>query len=90
MPRKAGYRHIDETRDKIKATQIINRLMKHVESDTPIMDASQVNAAKALLSKVLPDLSAVDLSGQMESTNYVVNGAPMSEQDWVREHAADD
>ncbi len=90
MPRKAGYRHIDETRDKIKATQIINRLMKHVESDKPLMDASQVNAAKALLSKVLPDLQAIDMKGSMETKSYVVNGAPMSEEDWAKEHAADE
>jgi hypothetical protein len=59
--RTAGYRHIEETRLKIQASAIINRLMSHVEADKPIMDASQVNAAKALLNKVLPDLSSVSL-----------------------------
>lgn len=68
MPRKAGYRHHEDTRKKIKAAQIINRLEKHVMSSKPVLDASQVNAAKALLSKVLPDLSAVTLDGEMDST----------------------
>lgn len=68
MPRKAGYRHNEDTRKKIKATQLINRLEKHVFSDKPLLDASQVNAAKALLSKVLPDLSAVTLDGNLDST----------------------
>jgi len=63
MPRKAGFRHIDETRAKIKSTQLINRLQKHVESETPLLDASQVNAAKALLNKVLPDLKAIEVTG---------------------------
>lgn len=67
MPRKAGYRHNEDTRKKIKAAQIINRLEKHVFSDVPLLDASQVNAAKALLSKVLPDLSAVTLDGEVDS-----------------------
>ncbi len=61
--RQAGFRHNQETRDKIKAGVLIERLTKHVESDKPLMDASQVNAAKALLNKVLPDLSAVTLEG---------------------------
>lgn len=63
MPRKAGYRHADDTRQKIKAAQLINRLQKHVDSKEPLLDASQVNAAKALLNKVLPDLKAMELSG---------------------------
>lgn len=66
--RKAGFRHSDDTRAKIKATAIINRLMTHVESDKPIMDASQVNAAKALLNKVLPDLSAVSMDATVDGS----------------------
>jgi hypothetical protein len=63
--RKAGFRHNEETRAKIQASALITRLMDHITSDQPIMDASQVNAAKALLNKVLPDLSAVEHSGEM-------------------------
>lgn len=61
MPRKSGYRHHEDTRKKIQAQSIINRLQAHIDSKTPIMDASQVNAARALLNKVLPDLSAVEM-----------------------------
>jgi hypothetical protein len=64
--RKAGFRHNEDTRAKIQATQIINRLMQHVMSDAPIMDASQVNAAKTLLGKTLPDLAAVQHSGDAD------------------------
>lgn len=67
MPRQAGYRHHEDTRKKIKAAQLINRLEKHVFSKEPLLDASQVNAAKALLSKVLPDLSAVTLDGEVDT-----------------------
>ena len=72
MPRKAGFRHIDETRAKIKATQLINRLQLHATSAKPIMDASQVNAAKTLLNKVLPDLSSVVLGGDDDHPLEVV------------------
>jgi hypothetical protein len=66
MPRSPGYRHHQDTRKKIQAAQIINRLEKHVFADEPLLDASQVNAAKALLNKVLPDLSAVSVDGEMK------------------------
>jgi len=59
--------HPDEVRQKIQASQLINRLMKHVNSDKPIMDSSQVTAAVKLLGKVLPDLSATTLSGDPEN-----------------------
>lgn len=63
MPRKAGYIHNDETRAKIQASALINRLHNHVVSKKPIMDNSQVNAAKALLNKVLPDLATTTIVG---------------------------
>lgn len=65
MPRQQGYRHHEDTRKKIQAAQLINRLEKHVFADKPLLDASQVNAAKALLNKVLPDLSSVSVDGEM-------------------------
>ena len=55
--------HPDEVRKKIQASQLINRLQLHVNSDKPVMDPSQVNAANILLRKVIPDLSATTLSG---------------------------
>lgn len=61
--RKPGYRHPEDVRTKIQATQIINRLESHIMADKPILDVSQVNAAKALLNKVLPDLQSVAVGG---------------------------
>lgn len=61
--RAPGFRHNEATRQKIQAQLIINRLTAHVMSNDPTMDATQVNAAKILLSKTLPDLQSVDLSG---------------------------
>jgi len=55
--------HPDEVRQKIQASQLINRLTDHVNSPTPLMDSSQVTAAIKLLGKVLPDLSATQLTG---------------------------
>lgn len=54
--------HPDSVRQKIQASQIINRLTAHINSDKPIMDSSQVTAALGLLRKCVPDLQAVLLS----------------------------
>lgn len=55
--------HPDEVKKKIQASQLINRLTAHALSSEPIMDASQVTAAVKLLGKVVPDLKAVEHSG---------------------------
>lgn len=70
--RQAGFRHNEDTRNKIKAQQLINRLQKHVDAPKPLLDASQVNAAKALLNKVLPDLKAVEVSGDGDNPLQLV------------------
>lgn len=85
--------HDDLTRKKIRTSQLLNRLQDHVfgKGDEPVdVSQTQLKAIEILLRKVLPDLQAVDLKGSMKTENYVVNGAPMSEQDWAREHAADE
>lgn len=59
MPRRRGIVHDQNTRDKIQAAALINRLhsvaMGEVEAT-----AQQVNAAKTLLNKVLPDLQSIE------------------------------
>jgi exosome complex RNA-binding protein Rrp42 (RNase PH superfamily) len=46
-------------REKIRASQLVNRLEDHVLSeDGPKLDSSQVAAALGLLKKCVPDLSA--------------------------------
>ena len=65
--RKAGFRHHEDTRKKIQAAQLINRLHDNVMADKPFLDPGQVNSAKALLNKVLPDLKAIELSGDDEN-----------------------
>jgi len=50
-------KHDEQTRKKIQAAQIINRLHKHVMGEIEL-DSSQVSSAKILLGKVLPDLKS--------------------------------
>ncbi len=53
-------RHDENTRLKIQAAEIINRLTKHIMGDGSLLNTSQVNAALGLLKKTLPDLASVE------------------------------
>ncbi len=69
MAVRSRLEHDELTRKKIQSTQIVNRLNKHVLSeDGDLMTTSQVNAAKVLLNKIIPDLSSVDLVGQVDTS----------------------
>lgn len=57
--------HDEETRAKIQAGVIIDRMTKCAMGELAL-DAQQVSCAKALLNKVLPDLQAVTHDGQIE------------------------
>lgn len=61
-----GVRLTDEHRTKIQKSKILNRLIGHAEG-TEEMTATQVTAALGLLKKALPDLQAVQISGDKEN-----------------------
>ncbi len=64
--RAAGFVMDDSHRTKIANSQILNRLISYAEGKTKL-DSGQVRAIDILLKKVLPDLSAVTVSGDNEN-----------------------
>jgi len=52
-----------EHRVKIQNSNILNALIEHVEGVRE-MSSTQVSAAIALMKKVLPDLAAVEVTGE--------------------------
>ncbi len=58
--------HTDSCREKIQASQLINRLQDHALNGTAL-EKSQIDAIKILLSKTLPDLQAVSHSGDEDN-----------------------
>jgi hypothetical protein len=73
-------RHDDETRARIKAGNIINRLEKLIEGKIE-MAPHAVTAALGLLRKTLPDLTSVEHSGEI-TKNYVARmPAPVKSMD---------
>ena len=68
---KWKMQNIDAIRSKIQATQIINRLQKHIDGDIE-MESTQVTAAVALLKKTVPDIQAVQHSGDPSNPTPIV------------------
>lgn len=64
--RPRGFIMSDEHRTKIANSQILNRLVGHVEG-TVELSSTQVTAALGLLKKVMPDLQSTQISGDPEN-----------------------
>ncbi len=78
---------IEEAREKIKTTQLINRLQDHALGDVE-MSQTQVRAVEILLKKRVPDLTSVALAGDHDGAPVPVN---MIEMVPVKpEHVAED
>lgn len=65
--RTVKIRHDDKTREKIQASQLVNRLQDHVFGKVD-MKPTQVNAALGLLKKSIPDLSAIEAKHDVSDT----------------------
>jgi hypothetical protein len=64
--------HDEDTRNRIRAAAIIDRLQAFVLGDKPdAMSRTQVAAATALLNKVLPDLQSAEVKSE-ETRAYVI------------------
>lgn len=61
--------HQDDVRTKIKVSNLIDRLEKYANGELSDEDISsnRLNAIKLLLSKTLPDLSSVEITGDEEN-----------------------
>ncbi len=82
---RLNRRHQETVREKIKASQLINRLQDHILGKIEL-DTGQIRAIEILLKKSLPDLSAVEHSGEVETKQFVVMGVPeaASAEEWQK------
>ena len=69
--RPMGKLHQDDVRAKIQTSQLINRLTDHALGNVEL-SPTQVRAIEILIKKTLPDLSAVELTGDPENPVEVV------------------
>lgn len=69
--RRPGFRMSDEHRVKIQNSNILNALIEHACGQRE-MSSTQVTAGIALMKKVLPDISSVEITGDAQSPLEVV------------------
>ena len=61
--RKEKITHDDKTKRLIQSSQLLNRLISHANGECELT-ATQINAAKIVIGKYIPDLKAVELSNK--------------------------
>lgn len=66
--RSMRIRHQEDIRAKIQASHIIHRMMLAYNGEL-VLTPEQISVGKCLLNKVLPDLKAIELTGE--------NGGPV-------------
>lgn len=70
MPARLNPRHQQMVREKIRASQLVNRLENHVLGDLELT-ATQVTAALGLLKKCVPDLRVTDSTVTVDGTTSI-------------------
>ncbi len=75
MAARKNISHDKKTREKIKTSQLINRLEDHVLNELEL-SATQIKAIEILLKKTMPDLKQVEVTGDVDKPIAIkwVNG----------------
>ena len=83
-------RHSDEIRAKIQASQLINRLTDHAFGKVDLTPA-QVRSIEILLKKAVPDLSSVEMSGELNQNHSGEVGLrpQLTREQWLALHGGD-
>src|SRR5262245_16579409 len=85
MAKRKTLFHAADVREKIRATQLINRLMDHIDGKITL-SISQVRAIDILLKKVVPDLTRVSMQGELIH-RYCIEVPPLlSREEWQRKY----
>lgn len=66
MAARLRAKHQDEIREKIRTSQLINRLENHVFGEVEL-SSSQVRGIEILLNKTLPNLQSTELKGNEDN-----------------------
>src|SRR5215469_5636930 len=87
MAKRKMLFHPDYVREKIRASQLINRLQNHALGLLkPELTTSQVRAIEILLRKSIPDLAAAKIKSE-QTHRYVVEMPPVLDGDeWQRKY----
>lgn len=74
--RQPGFSMSNEHRDKIKNSNLLNRLLEHSLGNVE-MTQTQCTVGLGLLKKIMPDLASVELGGNPDNPmQMIVTGVP--------------
>jgi hypothetical protein len=79
-------RHADDVRAKIQVSHLLTRLTGHIEGKNDL-SPTQLKAIEMLLDRALPRLSSIDVNVDGEVRNYVINGEPLTINDWQERYS---
>ena len=65
-------KHDEKTKKLIQASQLLNRLISHANGECDLSQ-TQINAAKIVIGKYIPDLKSIELSGSEDKPVQIVN-----------------
>ena len=72
MAARKHLSHAQKTRERIQASMLINRLENHALNNEE-MSPTQIQAAKILLAKAVPDISSVEWTGELETNGTITH-----------------
>ena len=72
MAARLRKNHQDEVRAKIQASQLVNRLMTHIDGKAQLAP-TQITAIKILLDKSLPNLSDIKMETSSQGVTFNLN-----------------
>jgi hypothetical protein len=89
MAKRKMLFHPDYVREKIRASQLINRLQNHALGLLkPELTTSQVRSIEILLRKCVPDLAAAEIKSE-QTHRYVVEIPPLlSDEEWQEKYSS--
>ena len=71
MAARINSAHAQDIRDKIKTSQLVNRLQDNALAEEEFLTAGQIKSIETLLDRVIPRLKAVEHSGAGENGEFV-------------------
>lgn len=80
-------RHDENTRQKIRVAKLLSLLDAHAHGERP-MESSQIKAIEILLSKALPSLQSVEISGEITTSKVIRTPKVETDVDtWQKQYA---
>jgi len=67
MAARKNPKNRDSSNKLIQASQLLNRLISHANGEIELTQ-SQINAAKIVIGKYIPDLKSIEHSGEINGT----------------------